>query len=359
VAVIAILVIVAISLRSGKMTLLVGAAILMLLFWMFGSTRLLDFGSSQFIDLLLPIAILSLGVDYALHSVHRYNEERERDPEPREAYKRSVRGVGPALFIAMVTTAVAFSSNAASELQAVQQFGLAAGLAIVWAYIILGLALPAMKMLPEARGFTKGREKGKREDMAGEAEASVKDPSDSKPRGVWRIVTAIGARPLVVVVVVLLVTVPLAYRGFQIEGKMPVEDFINEESDFVRSLDKMNEHFITGEEGRVLLQADFSDPENLKVIQTFHRNIADNREAIFQAEILTIYDYVYNITTNDYLWPQYGNVTLREHLGITDGDGDGLPDSSAMVERAYEFMLVEGNGLPVYMLGPMPVKSWT
>ena len=74
IAVIAILVIVFVSLRSGVETLLVGMLLLFLIFWMFGAVRLLNLGTSQYINLLLPIAILSLGVDYALHSIHRYHE---------------------------------------------------------------------------------------------------------------------------------------------------------------------------------------------------------------------------------------------------------------------------------------------
>ncbi|MCK4969719.1 MAG: hypothetical protein KAS77_04310, partial [Thermoplasmata archaeon] len=61
IAVIAILIIVYVSLRSGAETLLVGMLLLFLLFWIFGAVRLLDLGTSQFINLLLPIAIISLG----------------------------------------------------------------------------------------------------------------------------------------------------------------------------------------------------------------------------------------------------------------------------------------------------------
>ncbi len=361
IAVIAILVIVSISLRSGKETLLVAAVILMLLFWMFGSVRLMNLGSSQFIDLLLPIAILSLGVDYAIHSMHRYREEKRKEPDPREAFKRSVTRVGPALLIAMVTTAVAFFSNTSSELEAVQQFGIAAGTAIIWAYVLLGLALPAMRMLPESRRFRRA---------ASEAEEEKDEPKEEKPdpgpeeegtsvgkaSRLWTGIATLGTKPLVVVLVVVLLTVPLAYRGFQIEGKMPVEDFISPESDFVKSLDKMNEHFVTGEEGKILIQADFSDPEMLAAIRRFNENLQDNDEAIYQREIHSLYDHVRNITLNDNVFPQFGNGTLRDHLGIEDADGDGLPDTSEMLERIYQFIIEEDQGVPVYWNGVMVVR---
>jgi predicted RND superfamily exporter protein len=357
IAVIAILVIVFVSLRSGAETLLAGLMLLFLLFWIFGSVRLLDLGNSQFIDLLLPIAILSLGVDYALHSLHRYHEERGKEPDPRGSFRRSTRMVGPALFIAMVTTAVAFFSNASSELQAVQQFGLAAGLAIVFAFLLLGLALPAMRMLMQARKHSK--EVVSEDDEEGKAPRGKGDGPSREPHKLWRAFAKIGTRPVLVIVLVVLITIPLAYRGMQIEGKMPVEDFINSESDFVVGLEKMNEHTKVGESGLVLVQADFADPVNLRAIDTFEDNIRDNEEAIPPLGTLTVADVVRDFMENDNVFPMYGNTTLRDHLGLEDSDGDGYPDTRDQVEGIYEFIIGQDNGWPMYMVGDRLVMQPT
>jgi len=350
VAVFAILVIVFISLRSGIETALAGLMLLFLLFWIFGAVRILGLGSSQFIDLLLPIAILSLGVDYVLHALHRYHEEKRTEPRPREAFRRSTRMVGPALFIAMVTTAVAFLSNVSSELEAVQQFGLAAGLAIIFAFILLGLALPAMRMLGQDRKYLKRQAKlgteGASADTVKEAQ-KVEEPSAREPRRIWKALARMGTRPVPVIVIVVLITLPLAWSGMQIEGKMPVEDFINSESDFVVGLATMNKYFDTGEAGIILFQADYSDPEDLRALDTFNVNVKDNKEALGTG-MLTITDLVRNVTVNQLVFPMYGNTTLADHLGITDDDLDGLPDTSAQVERVFEFMIEEGQGVPLY-----------
>lgn len=348
IAVIAILVIVFVSLRSGSETALVGLMLLFLLFWIFGAVRLLGLGSSQFIDLLLPIAILSLGVDYALHALHRYHEERTKEPDPRKAFRKSTRMVGPALFIAMVTTAVAFFSNMSSELQSVQQFGIAAGLAIIFAFLLLGLALPAMRMMGQNRKYMKMSD-AKVSEEEGNSLQELKVPSP-EPHRIWVALAKLGTRPVIVIVVVILITVPLAYRGMQIEGKMPVEDIINAESDFVVGLEKMNEHTEAGEIGLVLVQADFSDPVNLRAIDTFEINIMDNKEAIPPLGSLTIADVVRDFTVNDNVFPMYGNTTLRDHLGLEDMDGDGYPDTRTQVENIYEFIIEEDQGWPMYMV---------
>ena len=57
------------------------------------------------------------------------------------------------------------------------------------------------------------------------------------------------------------------------------------------------------------------------------------------------------MTVNDNVFPQYGNTTLREHLGITDADSDGLPDTPEMVERIYRFIIEEDRGVPLYFDG--------
>jgi predicted RND superfamily exporter protein len=347
IAIIAILIIVYVSLRSGAETLLAGLMLLFLIFWMFGSVRLLDLGNSQFIDLLLPIAILSLGVDYALHALHRYHEEHRTEPAPREAFRKSTLMVGPALFIAMVTTAVAFFSNMSSELQAVQQFGLAAGLAIIFAFLLLGLALPAVRMLMQDRRFRK--ESGRPAEEGAPTSAPKERRAVGEPGRVWRALARLGNRPVLVIVVVILVTVPLGYSGMQIEGKMPVEDFINSESDFVVGLDKMNEYTKAGEIGMVLLQADLSDPANLRAIDTFEENIADNREAIPPIGGSTVADLVRDFMENDNVFPAYGNTTLRDYLGLEDSDGDGYPDTRAQVESIYEFIIEQDQGWPMYV----------
>lgn len=357
VAIIAILIIVYVSLRSGAETALAGLMLLFLIFWMFGSVRLLNLGNSQFIDLLLPIAILSLGVDYALHSLHRYHEELRSHPEPREAFRLSTLLVGPALFIAMVTTAVAFFSNMSSELQAVQQFGLAAGLAIIFAFLLLGLALPAIRMLGQNRRYQ--RSAGADADEGTAASPPEARPEPKAPHRLWRGLAKLGTRPVLVIFIVALITAPLAYSGMQIEGRMPVEDFINPESDFVVGLDKMNEHVETGETGMVLVQADLSDPDNLKALETFEENIKDNKEAIPPLGSSTLADAVKNITENDVVFPMYGNQTLRDHLGLADSDGDGYPDSRAQVERIFEFMIEEEQGIPLYYVGERVVAHNT
>ncbi len=349
IAVIAILIIVYVSLRSGAETLLVGLLLLFLLFWIFGAVRLLDLGSSQFINLLLPIAIISLGVDYALHSLHRYHEERRTEERPRKAFHKSIRMVGPALFIAMVTTSIAFFSNMSSELEAVMQFGIAAGLAIIFAVLLLGLALPAIRMLLQDRKFLKGKaEEGAKEEKP--AKPSKKKDTSGEPARVWKALAKVGTKPILVIIIVVLITIPLGYRGMQIEGKMPVEDVINSESDFVVGLATMNKYFEAGESGLILLQADYSDPEMLETIDTFYANAKDNEEAKAYVGLPTITEFVRNITRNDFVFTAYDNKTLRAYLGLTDDDGNDLPDSSAQVERVFEFIIEEDQGVPLYQI---------
>ncbi len=361
-AVIAILVIVFLNLRSVVNTVTIAIAIIALLVWLQGAVRLFHFGDSQYISLLLPISILALGVDYAIHSTHRYREEKGHEPDPKKAYINGLSHVGAALFIAMVTTAVAFFANATSELQSVGQFGIAAGVAIISAFILLGIFVPTIKMLLDTAvdKFKKRDEKyykKKRKELANpkKEKKGIKHKLDKVEDKVstvaWTPVAKMSKFAPIVLILVLLITVPLAWRGMQIEGKMPVEDFINPESDFVIGLNKMNDNFVGGEEGKVLVQGDFRDPALVQTLDNIHQSFADNEEARMTGYSYTIYDYLVDLTTNPNVFPMYGNTTLPNYLQLTDIDNNSLPDTMDQVERCYEFMLGQEQGVPLYFNG--------
>jgi predicted RND superfamily exporter protein len=106
-----------------------------------GSMRFLGLSFNAFTATILAITI-GLGIDYSVHVVHRYVDERHEHPR-MEALDRTVRGTGGALAGSMVTTASGIGVLVFAVLAVLGQFGLITALSIVYAFLSSLLVLPS------------------------------------------------------------------------------------------------------------------------------------------------------------------------------------------------------------------------
>lgn len=79
---------------------------------------------------------IGLGVDYAIHLIHRFREERD--------VARATARTGEALFAAFFTTASAFFVLMLSTITWNRDFGLLVGLAVFYAFVVTVFVLPAL-----------------------------------------------------------------------------------------------------------------------------------------------------------------------------------------------------------------------
>ena len=107
--------------RSGADIVLTMAVILMAITWEQGIGVLLGpgylevIGPFNEIGQIIPILLVGLGVDYAIHLTARYREELGEGRDVVGATGRAISTVGVALILATVTTAVGFLTKQVSE----------------------------------------------------------------------------------------------------------------------------------------------------------------------------------------------------------------------------------------------------
>ena len=150
--VIAAVAVVGLSLRSYWATALAGAGLGILMIWLKGIALLIGIKGGLVIDLIVPIAMVSLGVDFAIHAVRRYREERGLGLAPRRALVVGMAGVLSALVLALFSDSIAFLSNTTAGIEAVVHFGLAAAIAVASSFVVLGVGLPLALMHVELVG---------------------------------------------------------------------------------------------------------------------------------------------------------------------------------------------------------------
>jgi predicted RND superfamily exporter protein len=114
--------------------------------WTFGALGLLGIPFSFLMIAVVPL-LLGVGIDDTLHLLHRYEEERCRGQSGSEAIGIALRRTGRALVLTTLTTTAGFAALLFVPSPPLRAFGLLAALAMLSAFFVTVLLVPAVKGL--------------------------------------------------------------------------------------------------------------------------------------------------------------------------------------------------------------------
>ncbi len=294
-----VLIVVGVSLRSARVVGLSAVGLVFMIIWLKGLSNLVGLKSSTTLDFIVPIAMISLGADFAIHALNRYREERRLWADPRRAFRIGMAGVLAALVLATLTDAIAFLANTSAEIETVVGFGIGAGLAILAAFIVMGLAVPLALMRLDA--WRTGSA------LDGAVPAPAPASGGFRRWSLPGIIVGLARRRGPVLAMTALVTVAAAYYALRLEATFDVQDFFKSDSDFVVGLDKIDEFVgqTGGESAIIYVEGDLADPAAMAAIQRFIEAVADNPyvarddgEASLQAR--TIFTVLEQVMNSDY-----------------------------------------------------------
>ncbi len=137
--------------RTSADTGLAAVTIVLAIIWMYGY-GFLRFGEQGPMVQLLPILLIGLGVDYAIHVNARYREEVSAGRSVDESVAIAIRTVGVALILATVTTAVGFLTNLTNDIPALREFGELAAVGILASFLLMLTFVPAVRELLDRHG---------------------------------------------------------------------------------------------------------------------------------------------------------------------------------------------------------------
>jgi len=201
--------------------------------WTFGFMGWTGINFNQ-IMIAVPVLLIGLSIDYAIHVFMRHREERmaltgeapsddragsETTGEggPRESMRVALAGVGIALLWVTATTVIGFLSNLTSPVPPIRDFGIASSAGILAALLIFGALTPALKVeideLLESYGFDR---KKRAFGTGGGRFSQVLE------------IGSLAARraPYIVILLVVLVSAVSAYGGTQVSTAFEQEDFL-------------------------------------------------------------------------------------------------------------------------------------
>ncbi len=386
--ILAVLVLVGLTFRSYWVLATVSVAFLILLVWLKGISNLIGLKDDLVLSLIVPVAMISFGVDFAFHAVGRYREERAEGASSAPAYVAGMSAVSGALILALTSDSAAFLSNLTSGIPSINQFGIGAAIALGAAYVLLGVVTPLVvarieaEIPPPAPGLRSSwfRAAGgltaaamtmgsvlllvfvfpllgailsvltgvgvlavpylvQRRKLDGPAvgDLAVSGSDAALARAVGRAVAALAARPAVVLPLAVAITGVAAVFALQVPAKFEVEDFFASDTDFVVGLDQLNTHVGErgGEPALIYIEGDLTDPDRLadlaKRVDEI-RNL-DTPSLARDTDGVSVEGGIFAVI--DATWesePMIGLVEQFTGVTLSDEDGDAIPDTRAQLE---------------------------
>jgi predicted RND superfamily exporter protein len=389
-------------LRSYWAAALAGAGIAVTLLWARMVTNIIGFDGSIILDVIVPIATISFGVDFLVHAVGRVREELASGVQHRSAYVVGISSVVGALALALSTSAIALASNATSGIQAVTEFGFGAAIALASAFVVLGILAPLFLLRVEEAGsglesrprmgvgrvlswlkliaaavfaalviiaviaapfvgavgtiayalafvalpaWRLGRRSRKR---AGAAPAAVPNTAGESSALAGRLVSGIVRVRYAMFAIVALATVGAAIAASHVGRQTEPRDFFPSGTDFIVGLDKLVEHTSTASPGDVYvyLAGDVADPRVLAAMELANEDVSRLGGDLFARNpdgTLSARESALDIARAG-VGVEYVSRAVADATGvpIADENGDGLPDSSAQTRALFSYAVQNG-----------------
>ena len=222
---------------------------------------------------IIPILLIGLGVDYAIHLTSRYREELAGGEDVVGAAGRATRTVGIALVLATVTTSVGFLTNIVNPITAIADFGILATVGIASAFILMLTVVPAVRVLLDRRAERRG-------DLATEAMGASSERILPKLMG--RTSVLAERIPVVMVTLALGLGGLGAYGLTQLSTEFSFTDFLPEDSPLLTTFDVIVDEFGggLGETTNVLVAGDVATVEVHNSLVQAWANMSDTENVL-------------------------------------------------------------------------------
>ena len=417
--VIAAIAIAGIFLRSYWAMVLVGIGLIMLMIWLKGISLILGFKGGLTSDLIVPIAMVSLGVDFAIHALRRMQEERKKGGD--KFFFLGMTGVLGALTLALLTDSSAFIANTFSGVENVFYFGVAATLATILSYIVLGILVPLAygKILPLIKNEKSRPENILRQinfittpilcgtavisvivfgDLLGsdfyamlvgfgisililflnillpiylnkissrgslKTEIKYKRSFDEK---LARAIFYVSKRYYIVLPISFIITVIAGIGALNLESQFDVKDFFDNNSDFVIGLEKFQEYKsgARGEPAQLLFEGDITDPEFFLHFDEFLQKLSEVEFIGLNTDGTVNQEGILNpikVSKLIFEHPELKEkIENEQNIKITDINNDKIPDSSDQIKEVIKYAI--RNGLSInneFSFNPLWVQRY-
>ncbi len=401
--ILAALLIVGLTFKSYWVLATVSVAFLTLLVWLKGISNLIGLRDDLVLSLIVPIAMISFGVDFAFHAIGRYRESRTEGKTAGPAVVGGLAAVSGALVLALMSDGAAFLANTTAGIESIIGFGVGAAIALACAFVLLGVVTPLVvaRIESEVAAPDAGRSVTVRRVAAAFGAAAMtmgsvlllvfvlpwlgailsivtaasvlgipfvvarRRRADRTTVGdlphvggeshlaapIGRTVSAIARRPVPVLGAAVVITAVAGTFAVRVPAEFDVQDFFSPDTDFVVSLDQLDEHVGDrgGEPAILYVEGDLADPAALSTLATR----IDEVRALDTPSLARDDDGVVDVDAGifevfDDTWASpimAGLVEEQTGVALTDGNGDRIPDTRGQIEALVG--VASQTGIPI------------
>ncbi|RJP24871.1 MAG: hypothetical protein C4520_03240 [Candidatus Abyssobacteria bacterium SURF_5] len=123
-----------------------GVSLLLALATTLGAAEIL-IGHLNIMSSVFAITLVSLGIDFGIHFIARFNNELGRNADAAKAMKAAFMGAGPPITTGALTTAVAFLTLSITDFRGLAELGIIAGTGILLCLLAMMTVLPSLIVL--------------------------------------------------------------------------------------------------------------------------------------------------------------------------------------------------------------------
>ena len=298
-ALILILALILLFLRTFSDLLLTFAGLLISLIWVIGAEGWLGpdalgwIGPPSSLTAMVPIIVISLTVDYAIQAVSHYREQRTEGASVVDAVRTGLANVTIPLVLAAVTTIVSLLANLFSPISVVGDFGIVAALGVGMSLIVMLTLLPAARTIIDRRSEARGKLKPPR-------------PVANALPGIRRLAevlgTSVSRRPAPYFVVILAITIGFGFSATRLETGFDIRDILPRGGSVLEDIETL-ESAVGGstEMASILVKAEATDTRTYLNLHDLRRAFDDpeRRPQAAAGPIVSSYELIVHDWIND------------------------------------------------------------
>ena len=232
--------------------------------WVFGSMVLLGMTFNMMMVAIVPL-LMGLGVDYPVHLFHEYRSELKKGKKPGPAIVASIKDIGLAMFLCIVTTVISFLSFVVGNLVPLRNFGILCALGITYTFIIAITFQAAVRYLLDRK---------KTDRLVPKNNHKI-----SLDKYMEKFADFILKQSKKIIVLTVIITIIMVIGATQVQTTFDMNDFLPKGNESLDLMINIGEYFPSSSETQeyILIEGNVATVATLKGISETYENLKDDK----------------------------------------------------------------------------------